>query len=47
MQSPGVVFAHKTGTFAEVVANNSGINTLPDGVGHLAIAVCVRSPDVK
>ena len=47
MLPPGIVVAHKTGTLAEVVANDIGIITLPDDAGHLAIAVCVKSPEAK
>ena len=47
MLPPGVVVAHKTGTLADVVANDAGIIYLPDGAGHLVVAVCVRSPDAK
>jgi beta-lactamase class A len=47
MLPPEVQVAHKTGTLAEVVANDVGIITLPDNSGHLAIAVCVKSPDVQ
>jgi beta-lactamase class A len=37
--------AHKTGTLAEVVANDVGIITLPDNAG--AIAVSVKSPEAQ
>ena len=47
MLPPGIVVAHKTGCLAEVVANDVGIITLPNGVGHVAIAVCVKSPEAK
>lgn len=45
MLPPETPVAHKTGTLAEVVANDVGIITLPDNAGRLAIAVCVKSPD--
>lgn len=45
MLPPGVVIAHKTGTLAEVVANDVGIISLPGEAGHIAIAVCVKSPE--
>jgi beta-lactamase class A len=45
MLPPDIPVAHKTGTLAEVVANDVGIITLPGDAGHLAIAVCVKSPD--
>ena len=38
MPSPATAVAHKTGTLGGVV-NNVGIIYLPDGAGHLAIAV--------
>ncbi len=47
MLPPGVVVAHKTGTFAQVVDSDVGIITLPDDAGHLALAVCVQSPEAK
>lgn len=47
MLPPGTLVAHKTGTLAEVVANDIGIITLPDTTGHLAIAVCVKSPEAQ
>jgi beta-lactamase class A len=47
MLPPDTLVAHKTGTLAEVVANDVGIITLPQTAGHLAIAVCVTSPDVQ
>jgi beta-lactamase class A len=37
----GTVVAHKTGTMAGTT-NDVGIITLPDGAGHLAIAVFVK-----
>ena len=45
MLPPDVAVAHKTGTLAEVVANDVGIITLPDDAGHLAIAACVKSTE--
>jgi beta-lactamase class A len=45
MLPPGVMVAHKTGTLAEVVANDVGIITLPDDAGHLALAVCIKSTE--
>jgi beta-lactamase class A len=47
MLPPETLVAHKTGTLAEVVANDVGIVTLPDGAGQLAIAVCVTSPEAQ
>jgi beta-lactamase class A len=47
MLPPETPVAHKTGTLAEVVANDVGIVTLPDGAGQLAIAVCVASPEAQ
>lgn len=47
MLPPEVQVAHKTGTLAEVVANDAGIITLPDHAGQLAITVCVKSPDAQ
>jgi beta-lactamase class A len=47
MLPPGVVLAHKTGTLAEVVSNDVGILYLPGDAGHLAIAVCVKSPEAN
>lgn len=47
MLPPGVIVAHKTGTLAQVVANDVGIITLPGEAGHLAIAVCVKSPEAN
>jgi len=47
MLPSGIVVAHKTGTLAEVVANDVGIITLPGEAGHLAIAVCVKSPEAN
>ena len=47
MLPPGAVVAHKTGTLAAVAANDVGIITLPGEAGHLAIAVCVKSPDAN
>jgi beta-lactamase class A len=47
MLPPDTPVAHKTGTLAEVVANDVGIITLPQAAGHLAIAVCVKSPDAQ
>jgi beta-lactamase class A len=47
MLPPETPVAHKTGTLAEVVANDVGIVTLPDDVGQLAIAVCVSSPEAQ
>lgn len=47
MLPPGIGVAHKTGTLAEVVANDIGIITLPGDAGHLAIAVCVKSPEAR
>ena len=47
MLPPEVQVAHKTGTLSEVVANDVGIITLPDNAGHLAITVCVKSPDAQ
>ena len=47
MLPPGVAVAHKTGTLTNVVAIDVGIITLPDDMGHIAIAVCVKSPEAK
>lgn len=47
MLPPGVTVAHKTGTLAQVAANDVGIITLPAEAGHIAIAVCVQSPEAK
>ena len=38
----GTPVAHKTGTMAAAV-NDVGIVTLPDGAGHLAVAVYVNT----
>jgi len=38
--------AHKTGTFAGSVVDDVGILTLPDGGGHVAVAVFMKSPEV-
>jgi len=42
---PGVVVAHKTGTFPGSVLDDAGIMTLPDGGGHVAMAVFIKSPE--
>lgn len=47
MLPPDTLVAHKTGTLAEVVANDVGIITLPNNTGHLAISICVKSPDAQ
>jgi beta-lactamase class A len=47
MLPPETPVAHKTGTLAEVVANDVGIITLPEDAGQLAIAVCVQSPEAQ
>jgi beta-lactamase class A len=47
MLPPDTPAAHKTGTLAEVVANDVGIITLPDGAGQLAITICVASPEAQ
>lgn len=47
MLPPETPVAHKTGTLAEVVANDVGIVTLPDDAGQLAIAICVASPEAQ
>jgi beta-lactamase class A len=40
----GTVVAHKTGTWGDVgTTNDVGIITLPDGAGHVAIAVLVKA----
>ena len=40
----GTVVAHKTGTWGDVgTTNDIGIITLPDGAGHVAIAVLVKA----
>ena len=39
---PGVVVRHKTGTLGIGVANDVGIIDLPDGAGHLVLAVFVK-----
>ena len=40
----GTIVAHKTGTWGDVgTANDVGIITLPDGAGHVAIAVLVKA----
>lgn len=41
---PGTTIASKTGTYGTVVANDVGIVTLPDGAGHLAVAVFTEDP---
>jgi beta-lactamase class A len=40
------VVAHKTGTFAGI-SNDAGIITLPEGAGHVAMAVFVKSSEKK
>jgi len=47
MLPPEAQVAHKTGTLAEVVANDVGIIALPDNAGDIAIAVCVKSPEAQ
>jgi beta-lactamase class A len=47
MLPPETPVAYKTGTLAEVVANDVGIVTLPDDAGQLAIAICVASPEAQ
>jgi beta-lactamase class A len=47
MLPPETPVAHKTGTLAEVVANDVGIITLPDNTGQLTIAICVASPEAQ
>jgi beta-lactamase class A len=39
----GTPVAHKTGTWPDGVTNDAGFITLPDGAGHIAIAVCIKS----
>ena len=40
----GTVVAHKTGTWGDVgTTNDLGVITLPDGAGHVAIAVLVKA----
>lgn len=40
----GTIVAHKTGTWGSVgTANDVGVITLPDGAGHVAIAVLVKA----
>jgi beta-lactamase class A len=43
---PKTAVAHKTGTFAGSVVDDVGILTLPDGAGHVAVAVFMKSPEV-
>jgi beta-lactamase class A len=38
----GTKVAHKTGTLNGIVTNDAGIITLPEGAGHVAIAVMVK-----
>ena len=40
----GTVVAHKTGTIPRISTNDMGIVTLPDGAGHVAISIVVKSP---
>jgi len=42
---PKTAVAHKTGTFAGSVVDDVGILTLPDGGGHVAVAVFMKSPE--
>jgi len=42
---PKTAVAHKTGTFARSVVDDVGILTLPDGGGHVAVAVFMKSPE--
>jgi beta-lactamase class A len=45
---PGTKLAHKTGTFPTVgTINDVGVITLPNGGGHIAIAVMMKSADEK
>jgi beta-lactamase class A len=44
MLPDGTAVAHKTGTIGGT-ANDAGIITLPDGAGHVAVAVCVKGSD--
>jgi beta-lactamase class A len=41
---PGTEVAHKTGTIGGTL-NDAGIITLPDGAGHVAIAVYIKSSE--
>lgn len=43
MLPPDKPVAHKTGTLAEVAANDAGIITLPGEAGHIAVAVSIKS----
>lgn len=47
MLPPETPVAHKTGTLAEVVANDVGIIRLPHDAGQIAIAICVQSPEAQ
>jgi beta-lactamase class A len=39
--------AHKTGTIEGAIANDAGIIELPEGCGHIVIAVFVQSTQHK
>jgi beta-lactamase class A len=39
----GTPVAHKTGTWPDGVTNDAGYITLPDGAGHIAIAIFIKS----
>ncbi len=41
---PGTAVAHKTGTMSGI-ANDAGIMALPEGAGHVAVAVFVKSSE--
>ena len=45
MLPPETIVAHKTGTLPQVAINDVGIIALPDGAGHIAIAVFVKSTE--
>lgn len=41
----GTVVAHKTGSMGVTITNDVGIITLPEGAGHVALAVYVKGSD--
>jgi beta-lactamase class A len=43
MLTPDIAVAHKTGTLAQVVANDVGMISLPGDAGQIAIAVSIHS----
>ncbi len=46
MLPPGTVVAHKTGTIGGT-ANDVGIITLPDGAGHVAVALFIKDSKLR